>query len=257
MKARRRFTEHKEGVRRVVLKPSAVSVATARTIYPNTVTTAGQPSRHQSKVFNVLKSGIHSRKVGSHVVKGRWRGMPIFTLTLEERATCPRACCHWLDCYGNKMQLATRWRPGDDLMKNLEKEVVALSAKYPHGFVVRLHVLGDFYSREYVWFWERMLCKYSELRIFGYTARVWDGRIGNAVQWLNRRTDRCTIRFSNPYDLETLDELAAVTIKKEDDVTDKMRAAVIVCPAQTGKTDCCGTCALCWETEKVIAFIEH
>jgi hypothetical protein len=34
-------------------------------------------------------------------------------------------------------------------------------------------------------------------------------------------------------------------------------AGAIVCPAQTGRSDCCGTCALCWSTPKTIAFREH
>jgi hypothetical protein len=28
-------------------------------------------------------------------------------------------------------------------------------------------------------------------------------------------------------------------------------------PAQTGKTDCCATCALCWHSDRTIAFLRH
>jgi hypothetical protein len=34
----------------------------------------------------------------------------------------------------------------------------------------------------------------------------------------------------------------------------------IVCPAQTNRTECCGTCGLCWHenaVDKTIIFIEH
>ncbi len=31
----------------------------------------------------------------------------------------------------------------------------------------------------------------------------------------------------------------------------------IICPAQTGKADSCGTCALCWHTKRRIAFLQH
>jgi hypothetical protein len=31
----------------------------------------------------------------------------------------------------------------------------------------------------------------------------------------------------------------------------------VVCPAQTGKTDCCATCALCWHSDRTIAFLRH
>ncbi len=31
----------------------------------------------------------------------------------------------------------------------------------------------------------------------------------------------------------------------------------IPCPAQTGATDCCATCALCWQSDRSIAFKRH
>ena len=31
----------------------------------------------------------------------------------------------------------------------------------------------------------------------------------------------------------------------------------MVCPAQLHKTDCCATCALCWQTDRTIAFLRH
>ena len=31
----------------------------------------------------------------------------------------------------------------------------------------------------------------------------------------------------------------------------------IICPAQTGATDCCATCALCWNSVRSIAFRRH
>ena len=31
----------------------------------------------------------------------------------------------------------------------------------------------------------------------------------------------------------------------------------ILCPAQTGATDCCATCALCWQSLRSIAFRPH
>lgn len=31
----------------------------------------------------------------------------------------------------------------------------------------------------------------------------------------------------------------------------------ILCPAQTGATDCCATCVLCWQSERSIAFRPH
>jgi hypothetical protein len=55
------------------------------------------PSRvfDPDEVQRVLKDGHQSRKIGKFVTKGKMRGFPIFTLTLEERATCPRSCLAW------------------------------------------------------------------------------------------------------------------------------------------------------------------
>ena len=93
-----------------------------------------------------LKSGENSAKIGGLIVKGRWRGFPVYTLTLEERATCPRTCHHWRSCFGNGTHLADRIAAGANLEWRLEREVALLDIDHPRGFVVRLHVLGDFYS---------------------------------------------------------------------------------------------------------------
>ena len=77
----------------------------------------------------VLKDGAHSSKIGGDVLVGRLRGAKIFTLTLEERATCPRSCRHWVGCYGNAMQAARRWQHGPELIDRLANEVAALCAE--------------------------------------------------------------------------------------------------------------------------------
>ena len=58
-----------------------------RTIYPSTVVSPRE--------FWALKSGANWRKIGGEVLKGKWRGFPIYILNLEERATCPASCRHW------------------------------------------------------------------------------------------------------------------------------------------------------------------
>jgi hypothetical protein len=98
------------------------------------------------EVQRVLKDGHQSRKIGRVVQKGHRRGWPIYTLTLEERATCPRTCSAWSFCYGNNMQAAERIVAGPDMEAALWSELAALQAAHPAGYLVRLHVLGDFYS---------------------------------------------------------------------------------------------------------------
>ena len=89
-------------------------------------------------------------KLGKRVTKGKLKGFPIFTLTLEERATCPASCIHWGDCYGNNMMNAIRYKGDQALLDQIESDLAYYQAKYPKGFLVRLHILGDFYSVAYV-----------------------------------------------------------------------------------------------------------
>ena len=95
---------------------------------------------------NFFTSGRHNRKIGQTVMKGRLKGFPIYQLSLEERATCPRDCTHWLDCYGNTMGWGRRVKHGPELEAALPGEVQAFSEQHPAGFLLRLHGLGDFYS---------------------------------------------------------------------------------------------------------------
>jgi hypothetical protein len=73
---------------------------TGRTIFSSRVFDADEVKR-------VLKDGHQSRKIGKTATKGHRRGWPIYTLTLEERATCPRTCAAWAFCYGNHMQASS------------------------------------------------------------------------------------------------------------------------------------------------------
>lgn len=201
-----------------------------------------------TEVSRVLKDGHQSRKIGKVVMKGPRRGWPIYTLTLEERATCPRTCAAWSICYGNNMQAAERIVAGASLEDRLWSEIASLQQAHPGGFMVRLHVLGDFYSEAYVDLWARALRAFPALHIFGFTARLpGSGAIGDAL-WTLATTEwsRFSIRFSGAEG----PELASRLYDSDDH-------DAIVCPAQIGKTDCCATCALCWQTDRTIAFLRH
>lgn len=151
------------------------------------------------------------------------------------------------NCYGNSMNWPVRIQPGPLLERRLEGELRALVRR--HGrILVRLHVLGDFFSRRYVAFWARMLAELPGLHVFGYTAR--NGcAIARDIERMNGQP-RCWIRFSDGSE----DQFRAVTIET---VEQGLEAGAIVCPAQTDKTGCCSTCALCWSTPKTIAFLRH
>lgn len=204
-----------------------------------------------SAMGSILVSGYSNVKIGRDVRKGKLRGYRIFTLSLEERATCPTSCEHWRSCYGNAMPFAKRVDHRDPaFLPALAEEIDTLMRKPWPGVLIRLHALGDFYSPEYVGFWRRMLVKHQNLALYGYTARNNEDDIGPAVFALRRDFGlRAMIRSSNG----ARHNLATVSIKIEADCPSN----AFVCPEQTGKTRCCATCAACWSTKKTVAFLEH
>lgn len=227
----------------------SVAAATGHTNYPGKVF---NPPGIGSGIDTVLKPGRNSAKLGERVTKGAWKGMPIFSLTLEERATCPRSCKQWLNCYGNNMQFAKRYRHGKELEGALSRDLYTLHRRYSKGFVIRLHVLGDFYSMTYIDRWEQWLVRYPGLRVFGYTAwPATDPRGARLAQLRDRYWDRFAIRTSGAK------EGPRTTVFRDDMLAPLREPGAIVCPVQLGKTASCGTCALCWSTKKSIAFIEH
>jgi hypothetical protein len=206
---------------------------------------------HPSVLPRMLKGGFNSAKIGKDVTKGRWRGFPIFTLTLEERRTCPRSCKVWAQCFGNNMHMAERIMHGEALEMRLLRELDALQNDHPDGFVIRLHVLGDFYSADYVRFWAEALDHFPALNVFGYTAHPPDDRgIGSALLKLTvTRWERFALRFSG----SGAPLLSTLVIRDPADCP----PGATICPAQTGKTDRCGTCTLCWAGKRPVAFLEH
>lgn len=222
------------------------AIKEGRTLYPSTVVDADLFEH------DALKSGYNSAKIGRMVRKGRWKGFPIYTLTLEERATCPKTCRHWRSCFGNGMPQAHRFRHGNDLELRLAEEVPALGRKHRGGFAVRLHVLGDFYSVEYVKLWAELLRQVPQLHVFGFSARKdcdSDPVAKALVELVIAEWDRFAIRFSNAW----IDECSTVSVEHPGQTP----SWAITCPQQLGKTKTCGTCTLCWEQKKPIAFVQH
>lgn len=240
------------------------AVLESRALFRNTVVSPWESPRF-------LVSGENSLKCGKRVEKGPWAGMPVFTLTLEERATCPRSCHHWRGCYGNGMPLARRNDAfHEDFIPALKAEVISLvrevCATNPlkpgyvpaKGVVIRLHVLGDFFSPAYVKMWGRLLKFLPELHVFGYTARHLDAGntqdylIASEIQTLNERyPDRWAIRTSHTEPGAGRTIVVRATPRDPD---------VILCPEQAGQTKSCSTCALCWNRnawDKTVAFLEH
>ena len=199
--------------------------------------------------LNMLKRGKQNKKLGDKVTVKMWKGMTMYSLTLEERATCPTECEQWDNCYGDNMPFAHRFDHTDpNYISYLEVQLRALNEKHTNGFVVRLHVLGDFYDGQYIVQWQLWLAQYENLRVFGYTHLPFNSQLGNMVNNVNRiYPQRFRIRFS-------------------DDKNTKFSAHVgvgtsmtlgIMCPEQNGTTDSCATCGYCWSSDQPITFLEH
>ncbi len=233
----------------ITLAEAHPAVVGKHSLFPQKVT---DPDR-----YGVLKR--HSnRKLGGDIEKGRWKGMPIYALSLEERATCPRTCARFRDCYGNHMHNAKRYRHGPKLIAALRRELRQKAGLHPQGFVVRLHVLGDFWSKTYVKHWHTWLKEIPQLNVFGYTAWPKGTPVGDAIEDVRTEMwDRFSVRTSGAEDgprtitiPNQVREQGRLGLKNDGDV--------IICPVQTNQTQSCSTCGLCWAArDKTVAFLRH
>lgn len=235
----------------VSLFPRHPAVVNATTIFPKSVVRAS----HSRRLF---PSGEHQAKLGKVVLKGPWAGLPIFTFSLEERASCPTSCHVWRACYGNGMPLARRHRIEDEADRRAIFEALAvLCHEHRHtGLVLRLHVLGDFLDVDYATRWQAALIQHAGLHIFGYTAHKRTSFVGAIVREMNQAMpDRCAIRFSHESKGGWEEPMGATT-----HWGDSLPPPGIPCPQQTEKTLTCGTCGACWSEatrDRTIVFRGH
>lgn len=207
------------------------------------------PKLNKTPILKPASNNSKLSKKKNVILKGKWKGMPMFSLTLQERATCPDSCIRYQECYGNNCCFAHRFEHGQDLEDRLEIEVAKLAKKYPEGFVVRLHILGDFYSVKYVKLWAKLLMTYSSLRIFGYTARekvIWEA----IFKVMSQFSDRFVIRLSRNGVYDPSNPLVRYAGNLGD-------CEGIMCPVQSGKADSCLSCGFCFNSKLTVIFEEH
>lgn len=203
------------------------------------------------KTEKVIKKSTNA-KLGKRVTKGRLKGMPIYTVTLEERKTCPSTCAHWKDCYGNNMHLATRYTYDGALLNAMSNELHELQKKHPKGFLVRLHVLGDFPDMPYVHFWGAALRRFPALHVYGYTAHHKGTPLGDMIS--SMVSPRFMVRESGAF------KEAHMTAVSYDNPTAQgmlLYKQAFICPVQEDKVSDCGACGLCWTSEKPVVFKTH
>lgn len=238
--------------RAIGLRADHPALLEGRTIFPTRVVSSKSSPRF-------LISGHNNPKLGREVMKGPRKGWPIFHVTLEERATCPRSCEQWATCYGNAMPQSRRHTPDAAFLWLLRAEVATVARQLPNGLLIRLHALGDFYSVAYVAAWAELLARFPQIHVFGYTARRTDdpdpesAKIARALALLTENAwGRFAVRTSAS---DPVARSRSTVVDEDPDQPD-----VIVCPAQTGATEACATCGLCWSEaarDKTIAFLRH
>ena len=194
----------------------------------------------------MLKRGKQNAKLGDKVTTRMWKGMTIYSLSLEERATCPTDCEQWDNCYGDNMPFAHRFdHTHPNFIPFLEAQLEHLNNKHSEGFVVRLHVLGDFYDKLYAMLWQVWINKFKNLHVFGYTHHKSTTPLGEILSSFNDLyPNQFRIRFSDDPDTEFSAHV-------------NEWGSGIECPEQQGKTDSCATCGYCWSSALPVIFIEH
>jgi hypothetical protein len=226
-----------------VLGPDHPAIIEDRPLFPGMV-------RSASTVDRVLKSGSNSRKLGSHFSKGDWIGLPIFSLSLPERTTCPMSCRVRDRCYGNRMQVAPRFTVDAALYGKLTVEIENLASMFPEGFAVRLHALGDFPDAEYARFWIDAGRAVRQVHIFGFTAHERGSEIGAILEAESAKWARFRIRFSFG------EGQPSATVM--DDPPWGRHGVGITCPADAEHSGIsCGSCGLCVGTRVGIVFKQH
>lgn len=194
----------------------------------------------------VVSSAVSNSKIGRYMLspsKHAWA--EIFTVTWEERKTCPRSCTHWTDCYTNNTPLMRR--KDYDLAR--EEEILALMEaqlvthleriKTPYLYV-RLHQAGDFPTVRYVEWWSDVLTRYPRIHVFGYTHWPEESPIGRAVQRLNNAWWHTRWRIFQSSSGQP--NRGANTFHT---AAEAKAAGNMPCPEQVGRVPTCGECQMC------------
>lgn len=220
----------------MILTPNNPALAYAITIHPK--------SKRSPLDTAILKSVAGNGKMGkgSNVVtKGKWAGLPMFQMSLEERATCPFDCKQWASCFANNMAFAHRIdHTHPEFLPKLDSEIAGLTARYRHGVVIRPHVIGDYFSPEYAQFWMDQVDRHKNLHLFGFTHWARDSAVGQIISRGNE-SDRVWIRFSD----------------QGGEMSANVEGEGFQCPEQTGLTESCLTCGACWSTTRAVRFKHH
>ena len=102
-----------------------LAVLSGKTMFEKTV----KPAKDRKSILQSVASNTKIGKGGNIITKGIWKGMPMYSLTLEERATCPKDCGQWNNCYGNNSPFRIRVQIDETFYDKLEKELDKLNKR--------------------------------------------------------------------------------------------------------------------------------
>lgn len=206
------------------------------------------PQTIRSPDATILKPGVNNRKLGGVVKTGPLKGAVMYSLSLEERATCPKSCLLWEKCYGNNMPFAHRYdHTSPEFFPQLGAALDEICMSHKR-VLVRLHVLGDFFSPDYARWWGEQMNVRPELNIYGYTAHEPTSAIGKELHTiaLMHGWHRAAIRFSGA------DLPVRSTCVKPD-----RKSGSFICPEQLKQVKSCAACGACWNGETNVQFLPH
>ena len=154
------------------------------------------------------------------------------------------------------MQHARRWRHGPELMDRITAELDEL-CRVHERVLVRLHVLGDFWSTDYAEFWGRALDRHRNLFVFGFTAHRARSAIGSVITRIRSEAPgRFFIRHSGQtgsWGSFTVDFPTAAPRIGDAPVCPEQRDGML----GSRRGIHCGNCGLCWKGDAPIAFVVH
>ena len=163
---KRRFTQHfsVSPNSQIGLPATHAAVLHGRTLFPSSVQVGGPVPAH-SCVWGEPKKNWRSGNEGSLV------SMP-FSVSRWKRGRRASELSPLAELLWEWHALARRHKHGEAFERKLEQEIAAKQRECPDGFVVRVHILGDFYSPIYVVLWRRWLRLFPALRLFGYSHMI-------------------------------------------------------------------------------------
>lgn len=200
-------------------------------------------------INNIIKAHISNgnSKLGNI---GNWSVTPGRTCSACACKTCLLDGCYALDSYNRFPTTRAAWDENTELaMHNLPALEAILNAYFaaitaPRYF--RVHVGGDFFSREYAEMWARVAAAAPGTRFLAFT-KQWDCVRGVAFPENFKLILSAWPGTEIPADLLALYHVAWL----DDGTVDGIPADAIVCPGK------CETCGTCWNLDHDTVFIKH